>query len=276
MWQSMTREELDRAYNNSLAVSNSAGIIQAWGEASQAIRATNLDHNDLPYGLASYPSYDYFSAGANTPIVAFIHGGFWQNRAKSDFSFIVPALLASGMSVAMLGYSLAPYAKIDRIVQDVRSGIRAVLARVTALQATCPSLWLVGWSAGGHLAAMTLDEPGVIGATAISGIYDLEPMRHCYINDKLALDVLSSKQFSPIKLPQTTGKTLDLFVGGAELEEMQRQTTEFAAHLAEQGAPGVFKSLPGLNHYTVLDELARTDGLIIQTLRSHLLESPAA
>lgn len=275
MWQSMTREELDRAYNNSLAVTNSAGIIQAWGEASQAIRATNPDNNDLPYGSASYPSYDYFSAGANTPVVAFIHGGFWQNRAKSDFSFIVPALLASGMSVAMLGYSLAPYAKIDRIVQDVRSGIRAVLARVTAQQATCPDLWLVGWSAGGHLAAMTLDEPGVIGATAISGIYDLEPMRHCYINDKLALDALSSKQFSPIKLPQTTGKILDLFVGDAELEEMQRQTIGFAAYLAEQGAPGVLKTLPGLNHYTVLDELARTDGLILQTLRSHLLETPS-
>ncbi len=275
MWQSMTREELDRAYNNSLAVANSADIIQTWSEASLKIRATNLDHNDLPYGSASYPSYDYFSAGADTPVVAFIHGGFWQNRAKSDFTFIVPALLASGISVAMLGYSLAPYAKMDRIVQDVRDGVHTVIESITREHGTCPGVWLVGWSAGGHLAAMVLDEPGVTGATAISGIYDLEPMRHCYINDKLALDAETSRQFSPILSSQTSDKTLDLFVGGAELGEMQRQTIAFAAYRAQHEAPGVFDSLPELNHYTILDELARTDGLILQSLRTHLFGSSA-
>ncbi len=270
MWQSMTREELDRSYNNSLAVANSADIMQTWGVASQEIRATNSDHNDLPYGTASYPSYDYFSAGANTPVVAFIHGGFWQNRSKSDFTFIVPALLASGISVAMLGYSLAPYAKMSRIVQDVRDGVGTVIAHLTREQGTCPGVWLVGWSAGGHLAAMILDEPGVIGATAISGIYDLEPMRHCYINDKLGLDEQSAREFSPINLPQTTGKTLDLFVGGDELAEMQRQTTAFAACLTQQDAPGVFRNLPQRNHYTILDALGSNDGLILESLRVHL------
>ena len=134
MSNAMSREELDRAYNNSLAVSNSAQIIQAWGVASQAVRGTNSAHNDLPYDNGQTVSFDFFSAGTNTPIVAFIHGGFWQNRDKSDFTFLVPALVASGISVAMLGYRLAPLAKMNEIVEDVRSGIRAVIAYVTKLQ----------------------------------------------------------------------------------------------------------------------------------------------
>lgn len=267
----LSREELDRAYNNSLAVSDSAQIIQAWGVASQAIRSTNIPHNDLPYGDGQTASFDFFSAGPNTPIVAFIHGGFWQNRAKSDFTFIVPALIASGISVAMLGYRLAPLVKMNHIIEDVRAGIRATIAHVTKLNGHCPDIWLTGWSAGGHLAVMTLNEPGVKGATAISGIYDLEPMRQCYINDKLALDTQMVKEFSPMLLPQNSEKIVDLFVGRAELGEMQRQTIDFAAYRKKCGAPGTYVNLAGLNHYTILDELGQPHGKILASIKAHLI-----
>ena len=117
---------------------------------------------------------------------------------------------------------------------------------------------------------MTLDEPGVKGVTAISGIYDLEPMRHCYINDKLALDEKMSKDFSPMLLPQTSGKIVDLFVGGAELGEMQRQTTDFAAYRIKCAAPGALNIIPELNHYTILDELGQPEGKILESIMSRV------
>jgi arylformamidase len=116
---------------------------------------------------------------------------------------------------------------------------------------------------------MALDEPCVIGGTAISGIYDIEPMRHCYLNDKLGLDEATALRFSPIKLPATVGKVLDLFVGEAELPAMQTQTIEFAAYRANSKAPGVFENLSGLNHYTILDEMAQAKGRILQSIKSH-------
>ena len=42
-----------------------------------------------------------------------------------------------------------------------------------------------GWSAGGHLTSMALSHPQVKAGMAISGIYDLEPIRHSYLNEKL-------------------------------------------------------------------------------------------
>jgi arylformamidase len=116
---------------------------------------------------------------------------------------------------------------------------------------------------------MALDEPCVLGGTAISGIYDLEPMRHCYLNDKLSLDEASALRFSPIKLPVPSGKILDLFVGGAELPAMQAQTTEFAQYRADAQAPGRFENLPVLNHYTILDEMATAQGRILQSIKAH-------
>jgi len=269
MSTNLTREQRDDAYNNSKAVADSAAIIEAWGHRSQAFRAAHSSHLDVSYGSGARQSYDYFSAGDQSPVVAFIHGGFWQNRAKADFTFIVPAFIEAGISVAMMGYTLAPEAKMEQIVQDIRLGLRAVSQKIEARRASNPGIWLSGWSAGGHLTAMALDEPCVLGGTAISGIYDLEPMRHCYLNDKLSLDEASALRFSPIKLPVPSGKILDLFVGGAELPALQAQTTEFAQYRADAQAPGRFENLPVLNHYTILDEMATAQGRILQSIKAH-------
>lgn len=266
----LTREQRDDAYNNSKAVADSAAIIEAWGRRSQEFRAVHSSHLDISYGSGARQSYDYFSAGDQSPVVAFIHGGFWQNRAKADFTFIVPAFIEAGISVAMMGYTLAPEAKMEQIVQDIRLGLRAVSQKVEARRASNPGIWLSGWSAGGHLTAMALDEPCVLGGTAISGIFDLEPMRHCYLNDKLSLDEANATKFSPIKLPVPNGKILDLFVGGAELPAMQAQTTEFAQYRATVNASGIFENLPGLNHYTILDEMASAQGRILHSIKGHL------
>ena len=270
MSTNLTREQRDDAYNNSKAVSNSAEIIAAWGVRSQEFRAAHASHLDISYGSNARQSYDYFSAGDQSPVVAFIHGGFWQNRAKSDFTFIVPAFIEAGISVAMMGYTLAPEAKMDQIVQDIRLGLRAVSQKIAARRSSDPGIWLSGWSAGGHLTAMALDEPCVLGGTAISGIFDLEPMRHCYLNEKLGLDEATATRFSPIKLPPLNGKTLDLFVGEAELPAMQAQTTEFAQYRAKAQAPGIFENLPALNHYTILDEMASAKGRILRSIKAHL------
>ena len=56
-----------------------------------------------------------------------------------------------------------------------------------------------GWSAGGHLTAMALSHPQVKGGIGISGIYDLEPIRHSYLNVKLGLDEAMSRRNSPMK-----------------------------------------------------------------------------
>ena len=270
MSTNLTREQRDDAYNNSKAVANSAELLAAWGLRSQEFRAAHASHLDISYGSGARQSYDYFSAGDQSPVVAFIHGGFWQNRAKSDFTFIVPAFIEAGISVAMMGYTLAPEAKMDQIVQDIRLGLRAVSQKIAARRSSDPGIWLSGWSAGGHLTAMALDEPCVLGGTAISGLFDLEPMRHCYLNEKLGLDEATATRFSPIKLPTLNGKTLDLFVGEAELPAMQAQTIEFAQYRADAKAPGIFENLPALNHYTILNEMASVKGRILQSIKSHL------
>ena len=270
MWKNLSKEDLDKAYNNSLAVANSSDIVQSWAQSSILAKERLHGDRDISYGNSKSQSFDFFSAGNNAPVIVFLHGGFWQMRSKDDFTFVAPPLVEEGLSVAMLGYRLAPHANMYEIVQDVRDGLNAIAAHVKRKNNISPKMWLLGWSAGAHLITMVQDEDSVLGGTAISGIYDLEPMRHCYINEKLQLNESTALKNSPILLQQDISKPLDIFVGGAELVQMQKQSIDFSAYRGSTNAEGVFKNLPERNHYTILDELTNKNGEIFKSIKSRL------
>ncbi|HEV7478625.1 MAG TPA: alpha/beta hydrolase, partial [Burkholderiales bacterium] len=210
---------------------------------------------DLRYGLAERNRIDLFPAGpAAAPLLVFIHGGYWQMRAKEVFAFVAAGPLAHGISVALAGYTLAPQIRLDGIVAEIRSCL-------DYLSKEHSHIVLSGWSAGGHLTAMCMSHPAVKAGLAISGIYDLEPMRLSYINDKLRLDEAEQKRNSPIFL--SNKKKLTVAYGGAELPELQRQSEDYA-----QAAKAKILPLAGRDHFTILEELASPQGALTTALRT--------
>ena len=267
LYRGMDRAALDAAYNNSAAVADSARIVQDWDARSALLRAARPQHLDLRYGPAERNRIDYFVADPRGPVLAFIHGGYWQMRAKETFSFLAAGPLAHGVNVALLGYTLAPDARLDRIVAEVRAGLRWLAAQLTRYGGDAERLVASGWSAGGHLAAMSLAEPAVRGALAISGIYDLEPIRLCYLNDRLRLDADEAHRNSPLRNLPRESPPLILAYGGGELPELVRQSEAFAAAWGRAGLPGRSVALAGRNHFTILEELARPDGALTALVR---------
>ena len=124
LYRGMDRAALDAAYDNSAAVADSAGFVARWGEESAALRRAMPQHLDLRYGAAPRACLDFFAAGTKgAPTLLFIHGGYWQRNAKEMFSFIAAGPLALGINVALLGYTLAPEARLDGIVDECRNGL---------------------------------------------------------------------------------------------------------------------------------------------------------
>jgi len=79
-------------------------------------------------------------------------------------------------------------ARLERIVAEVHRVVRWLAKHLAEYGADPNRLYVAGHSAGGHLTAMTMPLPEVRGGIAISGIYDLEPIRLNYLNEKLSLD----------------------------------------------------------------------------------------
>ncbi len=269
-WRTFDRATLDAAYNNSAAVPESAALFKGWVARSVAFRAQHPEHLDLTYGPRARNRFDYFSAGANTPVLVFIHGGYWQMRSKDDFAFLAEPFVSSGISVAMVGYPLGPDEVMDVIVSDARAALRHLAEALPGLGGDPKRMVLSGWSSGGHLATLALNEVPLRGGIAISGLFDLEPLLGSYLNDKLKMDVATARRNSPLLHLPAKSTSLTLFSGGAELAELRRQSGQFFAAREKAGLPTELTTVPGANHYTILNAMLEADGVIHRKIRSLL------
>jgi arylformamidase len=175
--------------------------------------------------------------------------------------------MAHGINVALIGYTLAPDATLDEIVAEIHAGIDFLTRQLPALGGDGKGIVVSGWSAGGHLTAMALAHPFVRAGMGISGIYDLEPIRHSYLNAKLSLDEAASRRNSPMMLPGGPMKPISLVVGAAELPLLRKQTADFAGNRARHGLPVTYEEIAGANHFTIMNELASPMGRITRLIR---------
>jgi arylformamidase len=264
----MDRATLDAAYDNAGAVADSQDYRARWWEASTEIRAQPRSKLDVRYGARPRAALDYFPSGAtHAPLFVFIHGGYWQRNEKERFSFIVPGPRAHGINVAIPGYTLAPDARLTDIVAEIRQALTFLVDCAGELGFDRRNIYVGGWSAGGHLATVVVDHPAVCGAIPISGIFDLEPIALGVLNENLRLSAEEVTQLSPLKNLAQCSPPLSLFVGAAELPELKRQSEEYAKAAHERGLPLSLTILPGHHHFSILGELARSDGALVEALR---------
>jgi arylformamidase len=270
-WRGMSQEQRDLGLNNGVAVAGSADIVAGWDRLSAQMRARHPGHLDLGYGPRERNRIDFFKAADKAPTLFFIHGGYWQTRAKESFAAVAAGPMAHGINVALTGYTLAPDATLDQIVAEIHAGLDFLAGQLPALGGDPDRIVASGWSAGGHLTSMALAHPMVKAGMAISGIFDLEPIRHSYLNVKLRLDETMSRRNSPMMQPDGPLKPLSLVAGSAELPLLRKQTADFAGHRARYGLPVTYEEIPGADHFSIMDELIAPTGRITTLIR-HLFE----
>jgi hypothetical protein len=260
VWRGMSRSELDAAYNNSAAVKNSTEKIADWTKRSAQTRARPGAVLDIAYGPWPNNRIDIIPCGrSRAPLFVFIHGGYWQRNSKEMFACVSEGPLAKGFDAALVGYTLAPQATLMKIVSEVRAAVRWLRTQGPRFDVAREKILLSGWSAGGHLTAMALCEADA--GMAISGIFDLEPCRLNYLNEKLKLTLEDQEALSPLRqLPSSSLVPLVLASGTCELPELQRQSDAYHAARRAANLPSERLPLIGHDHFSILEELANPNG----------------
>jgi acetyl esterase/lipase len=266
-WRKLSQQDLDLGLNNGVAVAGSGELAGGWEQRSAELRKRHAGHAELRYGPRERNRIDFLKAADKAPTLLFIHGGYWQTRSKEVFTIFAEGPMAHGINVALIGYTLAPDATLEEIIAEIHQGIDYLTAQLPALGADANGIVVSGWSAGGHLTTMALTHPKVRAGMAISGIYDLEPIRHSYLNVKLGLDEAMSRRNSPMAQAGGPIKPLALVVGSAELPLLRKQTADFAGHRARYGLPVSYEEIPGANHFTIMSEMQSRKGRITILIR---------
>lgn len=256
-WRHFTQSELDAGYNNTAAVPHAATILNSLTERSVKTRERSAIALDLAYGDGERQAIDVFACGhPHAPMLVFLHGGYWQRNAKEMFSVLAEGPLAHGFDVAMPGYTLAPEASLTRIIEECETAIRLLRVIGPSMNVAESQLIVSGWSAGGHLAARLVEMPEVDAAFAISGIFDLEPIRHSYLQSALRLSAEEAHGQSPMYRLVQAAKPVSVIWGEAELPELQRQSRDYLAARQEAQKPVSGGGLAGEDHFTILAQLA--------------------
>jgi len=269
---------LEAQYNARAAVPEHVEIQADWQRRSERLRATRDCKLDLAYGDGERHKLDLFTAAAsNGPLQMFLHGGYWQRGDRRANHFVAEGLCAHGVNVAMVGYDLCPSVTLDDIVAQTRAALAWLWRNADALGFDAGRIQVCGHSAGGHLAAMLMAThwPGqgadlpvdaIHSGLAISGLYQLEPLRHTSLNEALAMDAETATRNSPASLPGTGSAPFTAAVGGLESAEFHRQAATLAERWRDRSGAVDILNVPGTNHFTILEQLARQGVLLERAL----------
>jgi len=268
------REQLDRQYNVRAGIARFQDIFDRWNQQAADYRRLQSRQpamrSNLHYGTHRLQALDYFPvAEADAPLLVFVHGGYWRSLDKDDFSHLAAPYRDAGIAVAMINYRLAPEVDIPEIVADVRAAFSWLYRQAASFGFNSERVFVAGHSAGGHLAAMLaatdwrgagLPSDAIKGLCGVSGLYDLEPVRLCYLNDALQLDSTQVRQCSPLLHLPSTPMAVVLTAGGAESAEFHRQKSTYAQALYAAGFPVSEVKLADGHHLDMIDKFADGKG----------------
>ncbi len=267
IYRGMAQAELDRAYDNRAHVTDSAACLTRWANESDAFYRSARVLRDLRYGPGDRQRLDFFPAGrAGRPTIFFIHGGYWQWCDKENEAFVAKGPSVHDINVVNVEYTLCPANTLDGIVAEIHAALDWLRPRLGELNADPEHLIVGGSSAGAHLAAMMAGRRDVKGMLLVSGIYDLEPIRLSWLNRVLNMDSETAHRNSPILQIPVCGGPVCFAVGADELPEMIRQTDDYWAAWLAAGLPGWKAVLSGVNHFTIMDDLASPYGRLTTAL----------
>lgn len=268
-WRSWPPERVEREYSPSSAIGGDyAPFVAAWAERSESARATAAGRYDLRFGDGPDDRLDLFpvTGSAPAPLLAFLHGGYWQEGRKDLYHFPAPALADDGIAYAAIEYPLCPATTVGEIVTGAVRAVAWLRENAGALGVDPARIVVAGHSAGGQLVAEVALADAIAGRAPlagvipVSGVLELEPIVGTSLNDALGLDVATARSLSPQLRLETAALAAPLppavvAWGEHEPSEFGRQSRTFAATWAARGGRVDSFEVAGRNHFDIVFDL---------------------
>ncbi|QIM47841.1 alpha/beta hydrolase [Pusillimonas sp. DMV24BSW_D] len=267
-----TQAELDKNYNQGEWAPNIRQILQRYGARSETARERLGNPEKLSYGDSEVETFDLFRAeNEKAPLHVFIHGGAWRAGKAAGYHFPAQMFLDNGISYAALDFGYVQDIGLDGMAEQLRNAIAWMYKNADKLGIDKDRIYISGHSSGGHLGGVLLvtdwskyDVPADVikGATLISGMYDLKPVRlsarssYVPFTDELEDAMSTQRHLDKINTP------VILAYGGLETDEFKRQTQDFAKAMKEAGKPVELIFAEHYNHFEIMDDFGNPYGLV--------------
>jgi arylformamidase len=264
-----TQEELDAEYNLYATVPDVEVYADFYMRESEKLRSERVHEASVPFGptLDEYVDiYPVPESNSPSPVLVYVHGGYWRARASEEFGFVARGPATRGVATISVNYSLCPKVKLSEIVRQTRAAVAWTHKNASSFGGDPENIHVAGHSAGGHLAATLLStqwerEYGlpadiIKSATCVSGLFDLAPFPYTFLQPQLQFTWEEVRLYSPLfHVPQRYDYAPPLLLahGSEEPGELARQSRAYLGAWREKGHAGELIVLEGKNHYDAID-----------------------
>ncbi len=267
------RAVIDAEYDPSRRVESRQPFTE-WYVRESALTRDSLDARlDIPFGPTPAETLDIFpSRSADSPVLLFIHGGYWRAFSSKEFSFVARGMVPRGITVAVMNYALCPQVSIAEITRQSDAALDWLARNAQHYRGDPGQIFVAGHSAGGQQVGMLLSgaherqsaaNAGCLkGGIAISGVFDIRPLQHSWLQPTLQLtDALAAEQSPLLHIPKRAAPLL-LSVGGDESEAFLGQSQRYLSAWRNAGLEGEYLAQPGLNHFEAIYGFADSGSLL--------------
>jgi len=239
---------------------------------SERVRREEQGSLGVRYGRQEGDWLDMFNEQGEGQVVTYISGGYWKDLSGELSAYPVSPLVRAGHSVAVVNYTRTPAQALQDMQDQV---VRASAWLVSWAQERGKKVYLMGHSAGSHLAAMILSSTWydglprakrqVIGGVIhLSGVFHLPPLlRTSVAVPGLGLDSSTAQGCSPAHVDNLTmitrsGQHLVVMVvtGEHDSPTFQQQGDQYSAALAAAGLTVLRTVEKAEDHFSLVEKLA--------------------
>jgi acetyl esterase/lipase len=232
-----------------------------------------IRHANIAYGADPQQCLDVYvpdkAVAVPRPVVVFWHGGRWSFGDKADYRFVGAALAESGYVAVVANYRHYPQVKMPGFMDDAAQAALWAVAHAGEFGGDRERLYLMGHSAGAHLAALvTLNTsyfsatgrpvPRIAGVIGLSGPYDFLPLLEPDVQDMFGPPQIYA-QSQPINFVRADAPRMLLVHGLDDDTVRPKNSRNFATALSALGAPVTLKLYPKISH---ADTVAALTGLL--------------
>jgi acetyl esterase/lipase len=219
-------------------------------------------HTNIVYGADPQHRLDVYvpdgATGVPRAVVLFWHGGRWRFGDKADYRFVGAALAEAGYVTVLANYRHYPQVKMPGFMDDAAQAALWTAAHANEFGGDPNRLYLMGHSAGAHLAALvTLNTsyfaatgqpvPRIAGVIGLSGPYDFLPLLELDVQDMFGPPQLYP-QSQPINFVRADAPPMLLVHGLDDETVWPKNSRNLASALSALGVPVTLKLYPKLSH----------------------------
>jgi acetyl esterase/lipase len=226
---------------------------------------------DIPFGDLPRQKLDIYRprllSGKSLPVVVFFYGGSWDSGSKNDYLFVAEALTAQGYLTVIADYRLYPEVKFPQLMQDPALALQWVKKHIANYHGDPQRLFMMGHSAGAHLAVMLslneeylaavgLKPDAIAGTIGLAGAYDFLPLTSSRLKSIFApADQEWISQ--PINFVNGHHPPLLLLTGTADRTVWPRNSINLAHAVETKGGQVQLITYQGYDHVDMIAKLAR-------------------